>query len=539
MELSARIFGVNSWSVLVPQVLLGVATVALLHAAVKRAFGPRAGLLAGALLALTPVATLMFRYNNPDALLVFLMVVAGWAVLRAVEDGRTRWLVLCGAAVGLGFLTKQLQVMLIVPALAGTYQVCGPPRPAMRLRQLGAAAGAMIVAAGWWVLLVSLTPADQRPYVGGSTDNSFMNLTFGYNGLARLTGRAHQGPPNPEHFGGLSRSHPGVLRLFTAESAGQISWLLPAALILGTAGLIWLWGVPRTDPRRAHYLLWGGWLLVGAVVLSAMSGMYHDYYTVALAPAVAALAGTGAVQAWRRPGQKSARLVLATAVATTAVWSWILLGRTTDFVPPLRWVVLVAGVVAALLVALQPNHHRIALAATAIAVLGGPVAYCVQTVAGAQHGGMVIAGPRLPGAFPHHGGFHGMAMEAGDVSSTITGMLDADASAFTWVAATEGANQAAAYQLTTGHPVMPIGGFIGRDPSPTLERFQSDVAEGRIHYFIERPHPDKDEPNPMGPPDDPDSEANRITTWVTHTFTARTVDGVTVYDLTARAGGSR
>ena len=155
MELSARLFGVNSWSVLVPQVLLGVATVALLYVTAKRAFGSAAGLVAGGLLALTPVATLMFRYNNPDALLVFLMVVAGWAVLRAVDDGRTRWLVLCGGGLGLGFLTKQLQVLLIAPALVGTYLVCGPPRLAVRVRQLGAAAAALVVAAGWWVLLVS------------------------------------------------------------------------------------------------------------------------------------------------------------------------------------------------------------------------------------------------------------------------------------------------------------------------------------------------------------------------------------------------
>lgn len=536
MELSARIFGVNSWAVLVPQVLLGVATVALLYASVKRAFGRNAGLLAGALLALTPVATLMFRYNNPDALLVFLMVAAGWAVLRAVDDGRTRWLVLCGAAVGLGFLTKQLQVMLIAPALAGTYLVCGPPRLMVRVRQLVGAAAAMVLTGGWWVLLVSLTPADRRPYVGGSTDNSFLNLTFGYNGLSRLTGRRAQGQSDFPHMGEWTRSHAGVLRMFTGETAGQISWLLPAALILGIAGYLTVRRAPRTDARRAQYLLWGGWLLVGAGVLSAMSGTYHDYYTVALAPAVAALAAAGAMEMWRRREQRRARQVLAATVAVTAVWAWVLLGRTTEFVPPLRWVVLTAGLTAGPLIARRPGYRRTAAVATAIAVLAGPLAYCVQTVASAQHGGIVNAGPRLPGSRP--GGSHGMwmAMQSGDVSPAVVAMLDSDASSFTWVAATQGANQAAAYQLATGHPVMPVGGFIGHDPSPTLERFQSDVAEHRVHYFIKRSR-QGDGPHHQGPLDVPDSEASRIAAWVTRTFVSRTVDGVTFYDLTVRKPG--
>src|SRR5690349_8801351 len=188
MEISARIFGVNTWSIQLPQVLLGVASVALLYVIVKKQFGPAAGLLAGAALALTPVATLMFRYDNPDALLVFLMVAAVWATMRAVCDGRTRWMVLCGALLGLGFLTKQLQVLLVVPGLALTYLLAGPRRLRTRLAQLIAGLGSMLVAAGWWVLLVEVWPTDSRPYIGGSENNSFLDLTFGYNGFGRLLG---------------------------------------------------------------------------------------------------------------------------------------------------------------------------------------------------------------------------------------------------------------------------------------------------------------------------------------------------------------
>jgi 4-amino-4-deoxy-L-arabinose transferase-like glycosyltransferase len=541
MEISVRLFGLNSWSLLVPQVLLGVATVALLYVTVRRTFGPAAGLLAGALLAVTPVATLMFRYNNPDALLVFLTVAGAWALLRAVEDGRTRWLVGCGTLLGLGFLTKQLQVMLVVPGLAGTYLFAGPTRLAARVSQLLAGLAAMVAAAGWWVALVELTPAVDRPYIGGSTDNSFLNLTFGYNGLSRLTGHHPAGFPDNNGIPGSphpwSRSHAGVMRLFTGESGGQISWLLPAALILLVAGLWWRGRAPRTDPARAQYLLWGGWMLVGAAVLSAMSGTYHDYYTIALAPAVAALVAVGLAEGWRRRDQLSARLVVMAAGALTAVWSWVILGRTTDFVPALRWIVLIGGLGAA--VALMMSWSFVSVVVLAAAMLAGPAAYCIQTVANVHQGGIVNAGPRLPGTdrsgLPTGSrGYGGIwaGMQSTDVGPDTTKMLTDGSGSYTWIAATQGANRAAAYQLATGDPVMPIGGFVGRDPAPTLDQFQRYVAEHRIHYFVDSPR-GTGANEPKAPSSTP-SQADHITDWVKSTFMPQTWDGVTVYDLTAK-----
>lgn len=168
MSLSVRIFGLDSWAMLIPQALLGVGSVALLWATIRRQFGSAAGLLAGLTLAVTPVAALMFRFDNPDALLVLLMVAAVWASMRAVEDGRTRWLVLTGVFVGFGFLTKQLQVMLVIPPIALVYLFAGPPKLGRRLLQLFAALGAAIVSAGWWLLIVELWPASSRPWIGGS-----------------------------------------------------------------------------------------------------------------------------------------------------------------------------------------------------------------------------------------------------------------------------------------------------------------------------------------------------------------------------------
>ena len=243
MALSGRIFGFSSWSMLVPQALLGVATVALLTAAVGRWCGPALGLAAGALLALTPVAVLMFRYNNPDALLVLLMVAAGYATVRAVdsEGGGTGWLALAGALVGLGFLAKMAEVLLVVPALALVYLIAASGPLKARLVRLAASAAAMVFAAGWYVLLVQLWPASARPYIGGSTTNSLWELAVGYNGVSRLlgrnaargagapAGRGGLGEPTGHGFGGPGGHHfggaAGIGRLFSAGFAGNASWL--------------------------------------------------------------------------------------------------------------------------------------------------------------------------------------------------------------------------------------------------------------------------------------------------------------------------
>ena len=188
MGLSARLFGVNAWSILVPQALEGIAAVALLYAAIRRWFGPVAALMAGAVLALSPAAALMFRFNNPDALLVLFLVAGAYSLTRALESGSTKWLLLAFSFVGFGFLAKMLQALLVVPAFGAVYLFAGPPKLGKRVWQLALGAVAMLVSAGWWIAAVQLTPASARPYIGGSQNNSLWNLMFGYNGFGRLTG---------------------------------------------------------------------------------------------------------------------------------------------------------------------------------------------------------------------------------------------------------------------------------------------------------------------------------------------------------------
>lgn len=411
MDLSVKLFGLNSWSILVPEVLIGIVTVAVLYAAVRRHFGPAAGLLAGGVLAVTPVATLMFRFDNPDALLALLLTLSVYFVLRALDDGRTKWLVWAGVAVGFAFLTKQLQAFLILPPLALVYAVCAPVKPGKRLGQLMLSGLAMAVAGGWWVALVELMPESSRPYIGGSTDNSFLNLTFGYNGLSRVS----SGGDGPGGGGGIGGTgSPSVVRLFNDSLGGEISWLLPAALILLVAALVLTRKAARADITRSAFLVWGGALLATAAVFSYMSGIFHAYYTVAVAPYIAALIGMGTTVLWRERSRKWALPVLGAAVAATAVWGYVVLGRTSDY-GPLKWFVLLGGLAAAVglqFAARQGRRMVLGVAGLGLAAsLAGPLAYSVTTLDTVHTGGMPTAGPASTGrsaGFPGgRGGFPG------------------------------------------------------------------------------------------------------------------------------------
>ncbi|MEV5259316.1 glycosyltransferase family 39 protein [Streptomyces anulatus] len=400
MALSVRLFGLNSWAILAPQVLMALATAAVLNTAVRRRFGPVAGLIAVGVFALTPVAALMFRFNNPDALLALLMTVTVWCVLRALEQGRTTWLLWAGAAVGFAFLTKTLQAFLILPPLAVLYAVCAPVPVRKRLGQLALSALTMVVAGGWWVAIVELMPASSRPYVGGSQNNSFLELTFGYNGLGRINGEetGSVGGGGRGGGGGGGWGETGMGRMFNSEIGGQIAWLLPAALILLAAGLWLTRKAARTDSARAAFVAWGGALIMTAAVFSFMAGIFHQYYTVALAPYVAALVAMGVTVLWEERGAWWPRAVLAGTVVVTVVWAYVLLGRTPDYLPWLRWAVLAAGLVGALglLVVGRFGGRGVAAAVVGLscaASLAGPAAYTVSTLNSGHQGSIVTAGP--------------------------------------------------------------------------------------------------------------------------------------------------
>jgi len=552
MEISARLFGFNQWSVLVPQALEGVATVAIVYVAVRRWFGPAAGIIAGAVVTLTPVAALMFRYNNPDALLVLLLTGAAYATLRATESGSTRWLVLAAALIGTGFLAKMLQAFVIVPVVIVVYLVAGRPRLLQRVQQLVIAGVALIIASGWWVAIVQLWPSADRPYIGGSQDNNLLNLIFGYNGFGRLTGN-ETGSVGAIGAAGSRWGLTGWNRLFLTEFGGQISWLIPAAIILLVAGLVLTLHARRTNLARASYLTWGGSLLVTGAVFSFAQGIIHPYYSIALAPAIGALVGAGAVELWRRRAGLAARLCLAGALAATVGWAYVLLDRSPDWNPGLKLAILAAGLCAGVLMVagpLLPRRLATMVAALAlVAAIAGPSAYTLQTVSTSHSGAIPSAGPTVlaagfgpggnggggglgqrPGGgtfAPPQGAFAGGApgggnfLQANQVSPELAAMLEADASRYRWIVATIDANSAAGYELATGAAVMAIGGFNGSDPAPTLAQFENYVTRGEIHYFIAG-----------GMRGSGGGSSSQIANWVSQNFTATTVGDVTVYDLT-------
>ncbi|MFN8620803.1 MAG: glycosyltransferase family 39 protein [Chloroflexota bacterium] len=603
MGLSARLFGLSSWSLLVPQALMGVAAVGVLFATVRRSFGAVAGLLAALILALTPVAAVMFRFNNPDALLTLLMVLGAWALGRGLPRGSLAWAALAAACIGTAFLAKSLEAYVVLPSFALVWLVCAGASLPRRIAGLVVAFVTVLVTSGWWVAIVELTPASARPYIGGSDTNSVVELIFGYNGFGRLLGGEGPGggPGGGIGFGGT----PGILRMFNATFGGQISWLLPMAVLAVPVGL-WLYRrAGRTHPALAGYLLWGSWLVVSGLTFSFMSGIIHEYYTVALAPAVAALTAGVVVDLWRRRASRIASVVLAGGVAVTAWWSAQLLARTPEFLPGLGSAVLAAGLAAAaglVLAAFLPRFAwrgplRAVAAGLALgAILAGPVAYTAETMTSPANGSIVLAGPvnafggpagigRFvptvppggagpqgrtgptsndgvaggPGAGPGRGpgggrpgaggpfggtgsggpgsggpGGPGNGGPGGDPGGTGgptggtgapgqggpgrfegTGSNGGGGSGFgggffpsgfpgfgggvdeatlqylvehrgtaRWIVAASGTQGAASMELTSGQPVMAMGGFSGTDPAPSLEQLQALIAKGDLRYVL-------------------------------------------------------
>ncbi|MEV8148718.1 glycosyltransferase family 39 protein [Arthrobacter sp. NPDC080073] len=557
--LAGRIFGFSPLSMLVPEALMGVAAVGLLYLTVKRVSGPGAGLLAGGALALTPVAALMFRFNNPDAMLTLCLVLAAYFTTRAIERAGWKWLAAAGAVVGLAFLSKMLQGFLIVPGLGLAY-LWAAPTPLRRrlLHLLGALAGIAVVA-GSYVALFQLTPASARPYMAGSQTNSFLELTFGYNGLSRITGSgegtpggggagapagglgAFGGGGGNAGFGGAA----GIARMFGTSFGGEVSWLLPAALILLAAGLWFTRREARASRTRAALILWGGWLLVTAGVFSFMSGIVHPYYAVALAPAIAALVGIGSVELWRGRRYWPARIVLAVVILGSSAWSAVLLGRDASWLPWLRIVIVVLGVVAAAAILLRLDSLKPAgrfrnatAAAVVVSLLAGGLgtaAWTLATAATAHSGSIPTSGPAgsAMGGFGNRAGGFGAAGGAGQAGGPGSeGTADAGLTALLtstttkWSAIVSGASQAASLELATNTNVIALGGWNGGDPYPTLAQFQDMVAKGQIGYYIAG--------GGMGGGGGFRGQGgnSEVASWVQANFQAQTVGSSTVYKLT-------
>jgi 4-amino-4-deoxy-L-arabinose transferase-like glycosyltransferase len=376
---------------------------------------------------------------------------------------------------------------------------------------------------------MELLPATARPYIGGSGTNSVIALLLGYDGLGRLFGGGGPGGSGGGPGAGFS-GVPGILRLFNPEFGGQIAWLLPLAFAGLGIGLVARRRTPRTDAARAAYLLWGGWLLVHVLVFSFMSGIIHTYYVVAMAPAIGALVGGGIVELWRaRERLAAGGLLLGAAIAGSAVVAWLLLQRTVDFAPGLGVAILLGGVIVAAALALPrrivPTRAALVPAVAGIAILlAAPAAYAVDTMQTAYSGGDPSAGPRSAGAgmgpggpgspqsrgpngqregqgspFGGPGGPNGGTTDGNgaagipgripppggvSIDRSLIDFLESNHGSETWLVAVASSGEAAELQLSTGVPVMAMGGFSGGDDALTVEQLEAYVANGRLRYIL-------------------------------------------------------
>ncbi|HEV7528527.1 MAG TPA: glycosyltransferase family 39 protein [Solirubrobacteraceae bacterium] len=466
-SLSVRVFGYHPLSMLVPQALMGVASVALVYDMVRRRFGRIGGFAAGLALALTPITVAISRHNNPDALLVLCCVAALWFTMRALEDGRTRWLVLAGLSVGLGFETKMLVALTIVPGIALAYLLIAPHGRMRALRQLLAAGATMLVVGAAWPALVALTPATDRPWISGTSDNSVLSLIFGYNGLGRVEGQSG-GPAGGG--GNMFGGSPGPLRLLNSALGGQAGWLLGFAVVSGVAILL-ATRLRRSDARSGWLLAVGGAFLTTAVLFSAASGIFHPYYVSLLAPFSAALFGAGVARLidGRIGTRVFAPIALAAGVATELAVLHQYVGQLSWLAPVLIGVCAVAAV--ALIGFVAARVRLVAAAAAAVTLLLAPSVWAVDTLGHASSGTFPEGGPAnvqttngggMFGGRAGGGGFGG-AFRAGIGPGGAPGAGGARATPAVPLFGTgaKGASEPAPPSIATGAPTGGSAGFGG------------------------------------------------------------------------------
>lgn len=571
VALSVRLLGLRPLSILLPQALMGIISTYLLYALMRRYWGHTAGIITGTTFMLTPVVALIFRYNNPDALLVLISVAVTSCVLRSLEYDssrsgnrrRTGWMASAGVLLGLGFLTKQLQILLIVPGLAAAFLIASPSRFMRRLADGLIAILSACAAAGWWVLLTILIPSNLRPYIGGSQHDSFLELTFGYNGFGRLTGAETGAVASGET---QVWGQTGLDRLLTGDFATQVCWLIVPAFAGIVLGVMATRQASRLSIRRATVIVFALWLVMTWLVFSFMKGIFHEYYTVALAPAVSVLASIATVVLIVRAGTSLSRimtpvLVLGNALCVTGIIV------SNGFLPRLIPLILVCGITGSVIIVLL-NHvppgqkvrrggsavlrssgRAAAVILTTVSLLAAPTAWTAWTMATPSNGFRVIAGPTsnlsLWATRHRWAEVNGTRQSVTDwfTDPTIVDRLKNSDVHARWAMAVSGSQTAALYQLASGRAVMAVGGYNGTDPFPTLKRFVSLTRRGDIRYYLDSVQ--NDEETGASTSSNGDSglqfggsvESRRISVWVRHHYRAQVIDDLVLYDLSAPLSG--
>jgi 4-amino-4-deoxy-L-arabinose transferase-like glycosyltransferase len=565
--LSARIFGFHAWSLALPQVIEGVISVFAMYRVVRRWAGVMPGLVAAGLFALTPIAASMFGHSMEDGALTMCLVLAADSYQRAVMEARLRSLIWSGVWVGLGFQAKMLQAWMVLPALAIGYLVCAPVGLRRRLWQTSVAGVVTLAVSLSWIALYTFTPAKDRPYVDGSTDNSAIAMVFGYNGLerfgitikgavtsgpgvttggggsrtgtsgfggggapdfsttAKIATKPGSGPPTsgtapsgtkpggtlpggrdapsggtgPGGGAGLASSGSsfgtGWTKLLGSQYGPEVGWLYPLAILAVVFGLAWTWRGRRSDPLRAGFVVWGIWLLTYGLIFSKMSTIPHTAYVASLAPALAALAGTGIVMFWRTFRASGRRgWVLPAVVAVQVAWTLFLWRDYGGFLPWARDIIAVLGVAAVLVMIgarladrVRARIATVALAGGIAAVAAAPGAWAASVLDTKYAGSSfnASAGP-AGGTFGGGGGGIGNSASTALTSAEreIFDYLSAHRDGASYLMAVTSWEDASPYILATGQEVLPMGGFSGTVPEPTLATVKELVRTGQLRFFL-------------------------------------------------------
>lgn len=536
MGISVRLFGLTPVAIVLPQGVMGLITTWLIYKIVRRHCSAAAAFFAAAVFFTTPIVTLMSRYNNPDPLMLLLMTAAVWFVLKTIESGKGVFFVLACALLGLAFMTKQLQGLLNLPALGLAYLLFSEQRFGKRIQTVLVALVVLVVTGGLWMTLVDLIAPSERPYVGGSTENSFIQLTLGYNGVERISGSEED--PSAQQIPAQYRSgdtDAGFFRLLNANYNQEASWLLFAALLaLILLAATWR-AVARTRAARALLLLSGLWLLTTFLLLCFMGNQIHTYYTASLAPAMAVVLGAASEALIQLRKSRKVRAVGASIALTGVLTSWLILGGTVlwpEWLPPL---VLGLGIASISALLIRPPNHAVEITAALVlgcALLSGPGITSIYNVTVPFSGSNPLSGglSKNPAAISHLldslrrnelPWAHDVAFGR-DPDSEVVGAL-AETSQCTWAAASYASQTSARLQLESGRPVMPLGGFAGSDPSPTLDAFKGLVSKGDICYLVEQ--------DAFLDVQVSDTPVTAISAWVRENYSPETLGNTIVYRL--------
>jgi len=505
---SSRLFGFHGWALLLPQALATIGSVALIWRVVRDRFGPVAGVLSALVLALTPITVATGRTNTIDPLLVLVLLIAVWALQRAIDRSALRWLLLSGAMIGIGFLTKMLQAYLVLPAWAAAWVLADAMRSWRRRTAALVAAGlVVVVVSASWLVIVDRTPASERPYVGSSSGNSAIELAIGYNGLQRLLGDRDEtsGAPSPGRilsaFGAIETGSPGPLRLFNPFLAAQASWLLVVAIVGGMCAwrVAGPWLALPLGRAQAALVLWGGWLLT-AIAFFSVAAQFHRYYLVMLGPPIAALTGIGAVDLWtlyRRPGV-GGWVLPGTVGACTAI-AMLIVARVPGISAAVLPVTLIIGAISTVLliagrlvarVDLRRTLASLGCAAAVIALAIGPAIWSSWSVTHPVDSTLPAAGPGTS-LVPSLGG---SSDDANAPSFALDRISPPDPATLAFLnrnhrterfpLATLNAMSAAPYIIYEAMPVAALGGFVGQDPIVSPPRLRQMIERGDVRFVL-------------------------------------------------------